>query len=254
MSEEGNGPLAMFLHGVGGNRRNWDLNLGAFAKCFRAVAWDARGYGDSEDLPGPRRMKDFCDDLERVIDFFGADSAHLIGLSMGGRIAAMLYDRAPGRVRSLVLCDTHLGFGRLSDVDRARFLAPRRGSILEGKTPADIAPAIAETLIGDPNDNITMAALIDSLERLRSESYLKTLEASVDDDLGERLDDVTVPTLVLCGERDRITPPKLAKMIARKIEGSHLAIIEGAGHLPNIERSEAFNDAVLGFLKKVEGF
>lgn len=246
----GDGELVVFLHGVGGNRRNWHPNMAAFAERFPVAAWDARGYGDSEDVPGPRAFGDFSDDLARLLDHFGAPRAHLVGLSMGGRIAVAFHAACPQRVASLVLCDTHMGFAHFTPEQRHKFVAQRRDPLLGGKTPADIAPALARTLIGDPDDAPVLAALIDSLSRLKSESYIKTLEASVDDDhtpLPERAD---VPTLVLTGERDRLTPPKLAAKIHAAIPGSELAVIEGAGHLSNIERPEAFNRLVLDFLAR----
>lgn len=247
----GTGELVVFLHGIGGNRRNWHPNLPAFAAHYHAAAWDARGYGDSEDVAGPRAFDDFRDDLARVLDHFGAAKAHLVGLSMGGRIAASFHHRWPERVASLVLCDTHMGFAHFTAEQREKFVALRRDPLLAGQTPADIAPGLARTLIGDPDDTPVFEALVDSLSRLRTESYIKTIAASVDLDQSSLFEDVKVPTLVLTGSLDRLTPPKLARKIADAIPHSELAIIEGAGHLSNIERPTAFDALVLDFLARV---
>ena len=83
----GTGDLVVFLHGIGGNKRNWVDNLPAFAAHWHAVAWDARGYGESDDYEGPLTFTDFSHDVARVLDHFGAKKAHIVGLSMGGRIA-----------------------------------------------------------------------------------------------------------------------------------------------------------------------
>ncbi len=249
----GAGPLVVFLHGVGGNRRNWHPNLAAFAGEFHVAAWDARGYGDSEDVDGPRAFDDFRDDLLRVVDHFAAPKVHLVGLSMGGRIAAAFHAAHPARVASLVLCDTHMGFAHFTAEQQRAFIAARRDPLLAGKTPADIAPGLARTLIGDPDDTPVLEALVDSLSRLRTDSYIKTVEASVDLDQSPLFDDVAVPTLVLTGSLDRLTPPKLAAKIAARIPGSTLEIIEGAGHLSNIERPDAFNRLVLDFLRRAQG-
>ena len=106
---QGRGPLLLFLHGIGGNRGNWRGQLPAFAGAFTAAAWDARGYGASDDYEGPLDFAEFSADLLRVIDHFGAERAHLCGLSMGGRIAMDFHDRHPERVASLTLCDTQPG-------------------------------------------------------------------------------------------------------------------------------------------------
>ena len=83
----GDGPLLLMMHGIGGNRTNWRAQLPALSRHFSCVAWDARGYGDSDDYEGPLAFDDFVADVLRVLDHFGADRAHLLGLSMGGRIA-----------------------------------------------------------------------------------------------------------------------------------------------------------------------
>ena len=101
----GAGPLAIFLHGIGGNRTNWRDQLPAFSRDFHAVAWDARGYGDSDDYDGPLDFGDFAADLRRVLDHFSAQRAHLIGLSMGGVIGLDFVSRYQDRVATLTLCD-----------------------------------------------------------------------------------------------------------------------------------------------------
>ena len=89
----GSGPLLVFLHGIGGNRTNWTAQLEFFGSRFCAVAWDARGYGDSHDSPQTLRFGDYADDLSRLLDHLRAERAHLVGLSMGGMILQDFYDR-----------------------------------------------------------------------------------------------------------------------------------------------------------------
>ena len=106
----GAGPTVVFMHGIGGNRSNWREQLAALAPEFRAVAWDARGYGDSDDYAGPLAFPDFAADLLRLLDHLDVERAHLVGLSMGGRIAMDFYEAHTSRVASLVLCDTFPGY------------------------------------------------------------------------------------------------------------------------------------------------
>ncbi|WP_108662961.1 alpha/beta fold hydrolase [Acuticoccus kandeliae] len=251
VDEMGRGPLVVFLHGVGGNKANWHDNLPAFAPHFHAVAWDARGYGASEDPPAPLAFSDFRKDLARVIDHFGAEKAHLVGLSMGARIALSYCANAPERVASLTLCDTHLGFRHMSHEDRQKFVSKRAEPLLAGKTTADIAPRLARTLIGDEAHTEALAKLIASMERLRAKPYIEAIRATTEEDLDPLVDTVAVPTLVLVGALDRVTPPTLAAEIAARIAGAQFAIIPDAGHLSNIEQPEAFNRVVLEFLNGV---
>src|SRR5438876_8255925 len=94
----GVGPLVVLMHGIGGNRSNWHDQLPELARSFHAVAWDARGYGDSDDYDGDLDFGDFARDLARLLDHFGAARAHLVGLSMGGVIALDFVTRWPARV------------------------------------------------------------------------------------------------------------------------------------------------------------
>ena len=88
----GDGPLVIFLHGIGGDRSTWSYQLSHFAQSgFCAAAWDARGYGDSDDYDGPLSFTDIANDLEKVISAFAVNKAHIIGTSMGGRIALEFY-------------------------------------------------------------------------------------------------------------------------------------------------------------------
>jgi 3-oxoadipate enol-lactonase len=248
----GEGELVLFLHGIGGNRRNWRGQLAAFAAAgWRAAAWDARGYGGSDDYGGPLDFHAFRDDLARALDHFGAERAHIVGLSMGGRIAASFHAAYPERVRSLTLCDTHLGFAHFSEEARAEFVRLRKEPLLAGKAPKDIAPVVARTLIGDPANAEAFAQLVDSMSRLHKESYIKTIEASVGMDHAELYAGIDKPTLVVVGALDRLTTPDMAREIVARIPGARLAVIEGAGHLSNIENPAAFDRAVLDFLASV---
>ena len=119
----GRGPLVLFLHGIGGNRNHWLQQLGFFSRHgFKAAAWDARGYGDSEDYDGPLQFDDFSSDLLRVLDFLGERKAHLVGLSMGGRIARNFALKHPQRVRTLTLANTSPGFDALTPEEVLKFV------------------------------------------------------------------------------------------------------------------------------------
>ena len=107
---------------------------------------------------------------------------------------------------------------------------------------------MAKTLIGLPENKQTFEALVDSMSRLHKDSYIKSIEASVRGDHADVLHKIEVPTLVVVGEFDRLTPPELAKDIANQIAGAKLEIIKNAGHLSNIENSDEFNKVVLNFL------
>lgn len=247
---EGAGEPVLFMHGIGGNRRNWHDQLTAFAPHFKAIAWDARGYGDSDDYEGPLNFNAYADDAVRVLDHFGIDKINLCGLSMGGRIAMDFATRHAGRLKTLMLCDTHKGFAGMSQEARTAFIASRKEPLLNGKEPKDIAGPVAKTLLGPNASKLAHDRLVDSMSRLHKESYIKSIEASVNMDVRNDLGSIKVPTLVVVGSADTLTTVAMAQSIADDIPGSELAIIDGAGHLVNIEEPDKFNEIVIAFLQR----
>lgn len=238
---EGRGPLVLFLHGIGGNRNHWQYQLAFFAQHgFRAAAWDARGYGDSDDYDGPLRFEDFTGDLARVLDHLGEAKAHLAGLSMGGRIARNFALGHPSRVSSLTLANTSPGFDALSPEEVLRFVEERRHR----------TPESTRRLLGSRARPGAHEALLASFHALRNDSYLKTLEASVAQDRAAPIEKLAVPTLVITGEEDRVYPLELTERMARRIPGATLVVLEACGHLSNLEQPERFNQVLLEFLRK----
>jgi 3-oxoadipate enol-lactonase len=245
----GSGDLVVFLHGIGGNRRNWHPNIAAFAQHWQAVAWDARGYGESDDYEGPLDFVDYSRDLVRVLDHFLGAKAHIVGLSMGGRIALDFAALHPDRLLTLTLCDTHRGFAHFSEEKKREFIRLRKEPLEKGGTPSDIAVPVAKSLCGPNVTPQAFAALVDSLSRLHKESYIKCIESSIMAAGHGRLEDIRVPTHVIVGSEDRLTTPDMCRDIASAIPGAKLTIIPDAGHLVNIEQPAAFNAAAIEFIR-----
>lgn len=246
----GEGPLLLLLHGIGGNRRTYTEDLPVFAAVgFHAVAWDARGYGDSDDYDGPLAFSDFAHDLARVMDHFGAAKAHLVGISMGGRISLEFYAHYPERAASLTLCGSHASFGEFTEAERERFVALRRKPLIEdGLEPADIAPRLVASLIGpDAAPELAKRAQA-GIAALHKESYIKTVEATTHFDRSGVLADIACPALILVGEHDTLTKPELTQDIARRIPDARHEIVPGVGHLMNLEDPAGFHKRILDFL------
>ena len=246
----GEGPLVVFLHGIGGNRSNWEHQLGPVGAEFTAAAWDARGYGDSEDYPGPLEFADFTSDLVRVMDELDVGRAHLVGVSMGGRIALDFCARLPDRVATLVLADTSVGDAKVASPQEVEaFLAIRKRPLLEGKTPRDIAPDVLASLIGPGTGPDARGRMLESLAQLHRDSYLKTLDTVTRYTWFPPFERIGVPTLVMVGEHDRIATPEYARTVAERIPGAQLEIIAGGSHISNMDRPEEFTRALLEFLR-----
>ena len=247
---DGTGDLLILLHGIGGNKDNWDLNFSILSKHFLCVAWDTRGYGESEDYKGKLLFSDIINDLLSIYKYFDKRKAHIIGLSMGGQIASLFYEKYPDKVQSLVLCDTHFGLGNLEKEEINRFINSRKKPLLEGLKPKDIALPVSKSLVGNLNNKAAIEELVNSMCKLHKKSYLKTIDASMCTFHDHIFPQIDIPTLVLVGEKDTLTPPSMALEIHKLIKNSKFSIIEEAGHLINIENPKTFNYRILQFLKE----
>jgi len=247
----GKGDLLVLLHGIGGNRTNWTRQVEVFSEEFHTVAWDARGYGNSDDYDGPLDFEDFSHDLLELIDYFGADTAHVCGLSMGGRIAQDFYRLYPNRVATLVLIATYTSWSEgMSEAELKKFTDLRLKPLKEdGEEPKDIAPRVAKTLLGPDASDVHYRQLVQSMENLHKDSYIKTIESSITHD-NKRWDlqAFNIPSLLVYGERDQLCPPAMGRAMADRIPGSIFVEIPRAGHLINIEQAEHFEKVVLEFL------
>lgn len=242
VSVGGSGPLLLFLHGIRGNRQNWSRQVEFFSTSgFKAAAWDARGYGDSDDWDGPLNFRDhFIGDVLRVAEYFGARRFHLVGLSMGGRIARNVAIYYPERLYSLTVVNANPGFDALTADEVRRFVTERKT-----RTPQSI-----RKLLGSNPRPGAYEELVDSIEKVRDASYNKTLEASVAQDRDAPVERIAVPTRIIAGEDDTVYPPALAHAMARRIPNSELVFMTGAGHLANLEQPERFNKILLEFLQR----
>lgn len=246
----GDGAPLVFLHGIGGNRSNWRDQLDHFGASFTAVAWDARGYGDSDGIVAT--FHDFADDLARLIRHLDRGPAHVVGLSMGGRIALNAWARTPELIASLTLADTSAGSSDVASPERVEaFLAARRQPLLDGQTTADIAPGIVAQIAGPNITPNQRQRLIDSHAALHAPAYLATLEAVTRFTAFPAFEGVTVPVLVIVGEHDRQATPAYAAAMAARFPDARLHVIAGAGHISNVEAPEAFNAALGAFLGEI---
>jgi len=245
----GEGPPVVFLHGVGGNRRNWSAQLGALAPRYTTIALDQRGYGDSDDFQNPLDFADVASDLARVLDHLHIQRAHLVGLSMGGRVLLEAWRAHADRFATLTLCSVFPSFAKtLSAQAREEYVARRRDPLVAGVTPAEIAPSLAERLTAPGTSAEIRAELEESIAALRVTPYLATVEAATRFDASDVPATVDVPTLLIYGDQDPLTPPGVGEDVHAQIVDSRLEVMAGIGHLVNLEARHAFNALLHTFL------
>jgi 3-oxoadipate enol-lactonase len=243
----GAGLPVVFLHGFPHNRSLWAPQLHGLSVPCRTLAFDLRGFGESSVL-APFSMDQYADDIAAALITLDTGPAVIAGLSMGGYIALAFWRRHPGLVRALILSDTRAGADDAAGVDKRKAMievARREGAgviadqLIDGmlgkttreKHP-DLVQAMHAMLASAPVEGI-IGALQAMYERPDSTATLAT---------------ITVPTLVIVGDEDALTPPKEARALHTAIAGSRLEVIVGAGHASNIERPAAWNHVASDFL------
>lgn len=243
------GVPVVLLHGFPFDRTLWDPQAAALEGEFRVVAYDARAHGRSGGAGEPFAFEDFVDDLKGVLDALRIDRAVLVGLSMGGYAVLRFAEREPSRARALVLADTKSA----ADDDAGR-LARAAGV---KKVRAEGVAAFADGFLPKALSKRTMESRPEIAGKVRgmilgcsAAGIAGTLVAMAGrTDTTASLAKVRVPALVVVGAEDVLTPPADARALAAAIPGARLVEIPGAAHLPNLENADAFNAALLPFLR-----
>lgn len=230
------GPVLVFSNSLGTDFRIWNDVVGQLAERFRIVLYDKRGHGLSEIDKPPYSIDDHVADLAALLDDLAIGDAGrgaiVCGLSVGGLIAQGLAARRPELVSGLILCDTAHKIGT-AELWNTRMAAIEKGGI------ASIAEAILERWFSRDlreNDPVALAGWRAMLTRTPQAGYLGTCAAIRDADFTEEARRIAVPTLCVVGAEDGATPPALVRQTADLIPGARYEVIEGAGHLPCIER------------------
>ena len=248
----GDGPeIILYLHGIGGDRTSFDAQIGAFGPRFTHVAWDMPAYGDSVPLPD-MTFSALADAALRVLDDLGVGAAHIVGHSMGGMVAQELAVSHQDRMTSLVLSGTSPAFGKPGGDWQEKFLAARLKPLDEGKTPADLAPAIVDALTGDNANPDGVRAAIASMSRIAPEAYRAALTCLVQFDRRDTLGAIAVPTFLISGARDETAPPKVMERMVEAIPNAQYVCLDEAGHLANLEQPDAFNAALSEFFSSLD--
>jgi 3-oxoadipate enol-lactonase len=244
-------PPIVFIHGFPFSHHMWDAQTAALSTAYKTIAYDLRGLGESSLGDGQYTVEAHVEDLIAVLDHFGIEKAVIVGLSLGGYITLRALESHPGRFRAAILCDTRSeADGNEAKINRARAVAAvkSRGSswfaddfvhkvFAEGSFKR--IPEVVEQI------RITIART----PPLAIAGTLLALAARTDTTAS--LAAVTVPTLILVGEHDVITPPEASRSMHAMIPGSELHIIPDAAHMSPLENPGEVNRRMLEFLHRL---
>ncbi|HEX5467705.1 MAG TPA: alpha/beta fold hydrolase [Gaiellaceae bacterium] len=247
----GSGPPVVLLHAGIGDSGMYDDQVDVFARDHLVVRYDARGFGRSPVQPGELSVRR---DLLAVLDAYGLERAALVGTSLGANTALQVAVTAPERVSALVLAGAGLpGHEWSAEIDAYNEAEDRAAAA------GDVEAAV------EANLEMWLSARAPAAVRERLAEMLRrsfALQFPVWDDVtSEQLDppvtallgEIGVPTLVLVGRADVADMHELAARIHAGVPGAEHAVLDGAAHIPSMERPEAFSRLVLGFLARAVG-
>lgn len=245
----GSGDPVVLLEGGQLDRRVWDDQFGVLARSYRVVRMDVRGFGKSPDVSGPYQSHE---DLHALLKALNIPRAHLIGLSLGGRIAIDFVLTYPDMVSSLVLVAPGLSGFPWSDtkyewgerINKAVVAHDATGAVdawldSDYMKPAATNPRTRDRVRTLAHANARVWLQPDAERPLSPPAY-------------PRVGEIQAPTLVLIGSIDNADIQRIVSYLVARIRGAQKVEFEGAGHLPNIERSDEFNHAVLAFLSQAK--
>ncbi len=246
----GKGPAVLFLHAFPLGLAMWDGQARALESTHQVIRFDARGFGGTPPGDGLLTMERIADDGAALLDWLDVPSAVVCGLSMGGYAAFAFARRHAVRMRGLVLCDTRSG----PDTEEGRTNRSRQADEVR-RGGVGVMEPFAEKLAGET----TRKRRPEVMARLR-EMILAASARGITDALAglaaradstPALREIRVPTLVVCGTEDALTPPTETEAMHRAITGSRRELIPEAGHVSNMENPAAFNAVLGSFLKSL---
>ncbi len=247
-----NGPPVIMIQGLGADKHLWDLQRIGLAPRYRTIALDNRGAGRSDKPFGDYSLTEMADDVIAVLDDADVETAHVIGASMGGAISQIVALRYPERVRSLTLACT-----------ACRHRPWRRELLAEWATIATeqgmgaMTKEAARWMIGPRSFRRVSPAVgwMGPLALSRpAHAFAGQVAAilAIDDDLSEQLREISVPTMVMVGNQDILTPRGDAEELADHIPTAELVVISGAAHGFMVEHASTFNRVWFDFLRRAE--
>lgn len=242
-------PVVMVSHSLAAHLGMWEPQVAALTRNFRVLRYDTRGHGGSEVVPGAYTLDQLAADAVGLLDALNIDRAHWLGLSLGGMIGQTLALKAPGRLRSLILCDTT---SRVPAEAKPTWVDRIRTAETHGMEPI-VEPTVERWFTAPFRQR--RPEVVDRVRTMIRETdprgYAGCCHAIAPLDLTDRLSAIRLPTLVIVGEEDQGTPVAAARTIHEQIKGSELVVIPAAAHLSNMEQPETFTHAVVKFLGRV---
>ncbi|ARJ37654.1 alpha/beta hydrolase [Sporosarcina sp. P18a] len=249
---KGSGPPLVLLHGLGNNSKSWIHQLEGLKKDYTVIAWDAPGYGQSADpVPELQHFSQFADHLKKFLDDLLLEEVYLLGHSMGAAIAIDFAIRFPEMVTKLMIAAPTRGAAGLNEEENIKKRKARH-DLVENTPPEELARQRTSALLAANVDSSILEYAQNIMAEVRLAGYKSVANSLYHLNQMDEYSKVMVPTLVICGEEDQVTPVSESEIIVERLKDGRLKTIADAGHLSYLEKPEVFNKYVLDFLREEE--
>lgn len=247
-------PVIILIHGFPFNKAMWNKQVDMLIETYRVIAYDIRGFGNSEAGTADFSIELFVNDLIDLMDTLKIETAMLCGLSMGGYIALNAMEIFPKRFSALILCDTNC----IADTPEVKEKRMKSIENIQEKGLEQYANDSVKTLFA-PESFVTNKEKIEVIKEMIMGTSVPTISKTLialsrRKETCTNLHRISIPVLIVVGKEDQVTPPDAARMMQKSIKGSILKIIEHAGHLSNIENSYEFNIQLEKFVSSVSNY
>jgi len=248
----GSGSPLVMIHGAQGDQSMFAGLAAAFAPNYRVLTFDQRGTGLSDKPDMPYTIAMIADDTATLMDHVGIAQAHILGVSMGGMIAQEFALRYPAKTRSLVLgCTTPGGAQSIRAGGPAMAAYSTKAMSAEERGRALAEAAFTKGFIEKHPELIPSMIEQRKQRPIDPVGFARRMAAAQAHDVYDRLAQIRCPTLVITGKDDALIPWENSRLIAQRIEGARLSVLEPAGHCFWLEQPEQSYDAIVHFLASV---
>jgi 3-oxoadipate enol-lactonase len=242
-----NNPAVLLLHGLGATGDSWQLQIPVLAEnALRAIAPDARGFGQSTYPGGKISAGKMAGDMVALLNRMNIERAYIVGISMGGALALQLALDYPGRVAKLVLVNT---FAHLKPDNASQFFYFWLRQILMHTVGlAKQGEAVTKRVFPHPDQELFRRELYNQIMQADPRAYRAAMSGLARFNVVNRLGEIEIPTLVITGENDTTVAPQRQRFLAESIPNARQVVIPNAGHAVSVDQAQTFNQALIEFL------
>jgi 3-oxoadipate enol-lactonase len=243
----GQGQTLVFIHGLGSSTRDWEFQTPVFSKEYQVITLDLRGHGRSDKPEGPYTITMFAADLASLLAGLGVDSAHLVGISLGGAIAFQFALDYPNMVKTLTIVNSGPSLG--GTPEQAQQEIERRVGLVQQYGMRAMGQALGPNLFPEPEHATLRETFIERWAENDPRAYIEATRSMLGWNVTDQLSSIQCPTLIVAADQD-YTPVAMKEAYAKLMPNVQLAVIANAHHAVPIERPTEFNAGLAQFLAR----